>query len=168
MTVRSLWPRLTRPENVLKAIDDMMAEFGDTEELLLMWAGDWFQIEIELNREQPKGYQPQWQLQEPQMSWRIGRYRGHPIVRGSRNGERRFYVVDPSSWGTLVRGQFEGDQDIRVEINTVSEERANELLELNPDYFPDEPDFGIETAEAPIHGADENRDQGRVQGQRPI
>ena len=75
------------------------------------------------------------------MSWRIGRYRGHPIVRGSRNGERRFYIVDPSSWGTLVRGQFEGDQDIRVEINTVSEERANELLELNPDYFPDEPDL---------------------------
>ena len=69
---------LDTPENVLKAIDDMMAEFGDTEELLLMWAGDWFQIEIELNREQPKGYQPQWQLQEPQMSWRIGRYRGHP------------------------------------------------------------------------------------------
>ena len=132
---------LDTPENVLKAIDDVMAEFGDTEELLLMWAGDWFQIEIGLNREQPKGYQPQWQLQEPQMAWRIGRYRGHPIVRGSRNGERRFYVVDPSSWGTLVRGQFEGDQDIRVEINTVSEERANELLELNPDHFPDEPDL---------------------------
>ena len=132
---------LDTPENVLKAIDDMMAEFGDTEELLLMWAGDWFQIEIELNREQPKGYQTKWQLQEPQMSWRIGRYRGHPIVRGPRDGERRFYVVDPSSWGILVRGQFEGDQDIRVEINTVSEERANELLELNPDHFPDEPDL---------------------------
>ena len=41
----------------------------------------------------------------------------------------------------LVRRQFEGDQDIRVEINTVSEERANELLDLNPDYFPDEPDL---------------------------
>ena len=44
---------LDTPENVLKAIDDMMAEFGDTEELLLMWAGDWFQIEIELKAESP-------------------------------------------------------------------------------------------------------------------
>ena len=132
---------LNTPENAVSAMDDAIAELGDPEELLLVWAGDWFDVEVNLNRVQPEGYQPQWQLQEPQMSWRIGRYRGHPIVRGPRHGERRLYAVDSRSWGILVRGQFEGDQDISVEISPVSQERAHELLEVNPEYFPDEPDL---------------------------
>ena len=132
---------LDTPENVVTAMDDAIAALGYPEELLLVWTGEWFEVEVELNRQQPEGFQPQRQLQEPQMLWRIGQYQGHPIVRGPRNGERRLYVVDPSSWGTLVRGQFEGDQDISIEVNAVSQERAYELLEANPDYFPDEPDL---------------------------
>ena len=132
---------LDTPENVVTAMDDAIAALGHPAELLLVWAGEWFEVEVDLNRQQPKGYQPQWQLQEPQMSWRIGRYQGHPIVRGPRSGERRLYVVDPSSWGILVRGQFEDDQDISIEVNATSQERAYELLEANPDYFPDEPDL---------------------------
>ena len=79
---------LDTPENVLRALDDTITSLGGPDELLLVWGGDWFEVEIELNRDQPEGYQPQWQLQESQMSWRIGRYRGHPIVRGPRDGER--------------------------------------------------------------------------------
>ena len=59
---------------------------------------------------------------------------------GPRTGERRVYVVEPGTWGCLARGKFEGDQELRVEVNPVSGERARELLEANPNHFVSEPD----------------------------
>ena len=131
---------LNSPRSMLHAVDDVADELACPDELLLVVAGDWFEVEVALNTEKPEGYTPQWQLHEPQMSWRIGRYRGHPIVRGPRDRDRRLYIVDPKTWGLFVRGQFEGGEDVKVEVTSVSAERALELLNSNPDYFSEEPD----------------------------
>ena len=131
---------LNSADAALQAINDAQVDLGHPKQLLLILAGDWFDIEMELNRERPDGYQPQWQLQEPQLSWRVGRYHGHPFVRGPRDGHRRMYILDPATWGTFVRSQFEDGQEIKVEITEVTEKRAKKLLKLNPDYFPEQPD----------------------------
>ena len=137
-------PRITAPldtpEAMIKAIDEVISELDAPTEQLLLAAGDWFQIELALRMEQPEGYIPQWQLQEPAMPWKMGRYRGHIIVQGPKNGDRRLYIVDPATWGILLRGQFEDGQYIRADITPVSRERAQSLLSGNPNYFPDEPD----------------------------
>ena len=52
----------------------------------------------------------------------------------------RMYVVDPGSWGCFVRGQCEGEQDIRIDVKPLSSDRAQELLDANPGHFPDEPE----------------------------
>ena len=39
-----------------------------------------------------------------------------------------------------MRAQCEGDQDLRIDIDPVSAERAQELLGENQSHFPNEPD----------------------------
>ena len=39
-----------------------------------------------------------------------------------------------------MRAQCEGDQDLRIDVNPISADRARELLEENPNHFPGEPD----------------------------
>ena len=131
---------LNTPEAMMQAIDEVINELEASTELLLLAAGDWFEIEMALRMEPLEGYIAQWQLQEPAMPWKMGRYRNNLIVQGPRNGDRRLYIVDPVSWGILVRGQFEDGEDIRAEFTPVSAERARTLLSENPNYFPDEPD----------------------------
>ena len=70
----------------------------------------------------------------------MGQYCGHPIIEGPTRGERRVYVCEPRTWGCFVRAQFEGDQDLRIEVLPVSIERAQELLEANPGHIPSESD----------------------------
>ena len=143
---------LNNAEAVLQSIDAVEIEFGRPEQLLLLLLGDWFEVEMELNRERPDGYQPQWQLQEPQLSWRVGRYHGHPFVRGPREGHRRIYIVDPATWGTFVRSQFEDGQEIKVKVAELSEKRAKKLLCLNPNYFQEEPDEESQLSPNPPKG----------------
>ena len=131
---------LDTPEAMMQAIDEVIVELDVSTELLLLAAGDWVEIETALRMEPPEGYIAQWQLQEPAMAWKIGRYRNHLIVQGPRNGDRRLYIVDPATWGLLVRGQFKDGEDIRVEFTPVSDERAQTLLSENPHYFTDESD----------------------------
>ena len=61
----------------------------------------------------------------------MGRYRGHPILRETRHDGRCVYIVEPGTWGYFVRAQYEGGQDLRIEIAPVSAERARELLVLS-------------------------------------
>lgn len=131
---------LDTPEAMMQAIDEVIVELDVSTELLLLAAGDWVEIEMALRMEPPEGYIAQWQLQEPAMAWKIGRYRNHLIVQGPRNGDRRLYIVDPVTWGLLVRGQFKDGEDIRAEFTPVSDERARTLLSENPHYFPGESD----------------------------
>ena len=51
-----------------------------------------------------------------------------------------FTFFEPSMWGRYIREQFEDGQDLLVEVKTISQERAQELLQANPVYFSDQPD----------------------------
>ena len=103
-------------------------------------AGDWGDDLISLYSDEWEGYEPSWRLSEPDSSVYMGRYRGHPVARGATDGERRVYVVDLGTWGTMVRVPFGEAQDVLFEVEPISAERAQELLDANPDYFPDQPD----------------------------
>ena len=127
-------------QELLRAIDGALESLNPQGEVILLLAGDWFNVLSELARQAPDGYQPARQIPEADRCGETGRYLGHPIVRGPHDGDRRLYVVEPGTWGCFVRAQVEGDQDLLVEVDSILPERARELLRAKPDYFPDEPD----------------------------
>lgn len=132
--------RLDTPEDFVRAIDTAKEELKPSGEIIILQTGDWFDIHSALHREPPEGYKTWWELEEDERVRGIRRYKGHPIIEGPRDGERQLYVVEPSSWGCLIRAQFENGEDLRVEVNPVLPQRAQELLDRNPAYFQDEPD----------------------------
>ena len=121
---------------VAAAIDDL----DPAGSVAIVMAGDWGDVTVSLYSEELEDYEPYWRLTGEVPMVVIGRYRGHPILRGSTSGERRLYVFEPSKWGRYVRVRSEDGEDLRVEVQPVSEERAQELLLLNPQYFAEEPD----------------------------
>lgn len=125
---------------LLIALDKAVADLDPFGEILVVIAGDMNEIETDLATEAPKDYVPAWRLSENDPIEAIGRYRGHLILRGSNYGERRAYVVDPRTWGCFIRAQIEGSQDLRTDVLSVSDERAYELLNGNPNHFASEPD----------------------------
>ena len=125
---------------LLQAVDQAVEELDPSAEIIFVGAGDWSSVQVDLNVENPEGYEPAWRLPEADRAGLIGQYRTHPILRGPSCGERRVYVVEPGTWGCFVRAQFDGDQDLSVEIKPISTERARELLEENPRHFAQEPD----------------------------
>ena len=104
-------------------------------------AGDWFDVEVALRTREQEGFVPAWQLADADPLAELGEYHGHTLYRGPRTGERRMYLVDPGSWGCFVRAQCEGERDLRIDIKPIASERARELLEANPNHFPDEPEY---------------------------
>ena len=132
--------RLDTPEDFVRAIDTAKEELNPSGEIIILQTGDWFDIHSALYRELPQGYNPWWQQEESERVGMAARYLGHPIIEGPRDGERQLYVVEPSTWGCLIRAQFENGEDLRVEVNPVLPQRAQELLDRNPAYFQDEPD----------------------------
>ena len=131
---------LDSPQALLEAIDRTTEELGPTGGLLVVLAGDWGGIQTALNANEPEGYVPAWRTPEGDHSGEIGRYHAHALLRGPRDGDRRVYIVDPQKWGCFIRVQCEGDQELRIDISTISAERARELLDQNPSHFPSEPD----------------------------
>ncbi len=127
-------------QELLCAIDGVLENLNPQGEVILLLAGDWFNVLSELARQAPDGYQHARQIPEADRCGETGRYLGHPIVRGPHDGDRRLYVVEPGEWGCFVRAQVEGDRDLLVEVDAISLEQARELLSANPDHFPDEPD----------------------------
>ena len=132
--------RLDTPEDYLQAIDAAIEELKPTGEIIILQTGDWFDISSELDRELPEGYKPWWRQEESERVGTTDRYQGYPIIEGLRDGERELYVVEPSTWGCLIKAQFENGKDLRVEVNPVTSQMAQELLDHNPAYFQDEPD----------------------------
>ena len=132
--------RLDTPEDFLRAIGAVIEELTPSGEIIILQTGDWFDIHSALYRELPEDYKPWWQLGEDESAGGIARYLGHPVIDGPRDGDRQLYVVEPSTWGCLMRSQFENEMDLRVEVNPVTPQRAQELLDRNPAYFQDEPD----------------------------
>ena len=128
-------------EDLLRAFDKVKTELEPSGELIAVLAGNWTRMEIALNSERHEGYVPGWQIPDADEISELGRYNGHALLRGPRDRELRLYLVDPRSWGCFVRAQCEGGQDLRIDINPISEERARELLDVNPNHFPDEPEY---------------------------
>ena len=135
----TLAAQLDTPEDLLSAFQGAKTELGESNNCVAVLAGDWFEIVVALPRGGHGDFVPAWQLPAANRLAEWGEYRGHSFLRGPSDGERRMYVVDPGSWGCFVRAQCEGEQDLRIDIKPVTSEKAQELLDANPNYFPDEP-----------------------------
>ena len=131
---------LDTPGALLQAIDNVVEELNPTGNILVLLTGDWTDVLVDLEVQEPQGYEPGWRQRDADRADEFGRYRGYPITRGRVDGERRLYVVEPAVWGGFVRARLEDDQDLDVRVEPISAERAQELLAVNPGHFPDEPD----------------------------
>ena len=130
---------LDTPEELLYAFEMAKNELDPSVEVAAVLAGNWMRMESALNSEKPEGYVPAWQLPDAARDAELGRYLDQTLLRGPRDGELRLYLVEPRSWGSFVRTKYQGDQDLRIEVNTISAERARELLTENPNPFSSEP-----------------------------
>ena len=133
--------QLDTPEDLLSAFERAKTELGEPNNCVAVLAGDWFGIVVALPRGGHGDFVPAWQLPDDNRLAEWGEYRGHSFLRGPSDGEPRMYVVDHGSWGCFVRAQCEGEQDLRIDIKPVPSERARELLDANPNHFPDEPAY---------------------------
>ena len=127
-------------QELLSVIDEALEDINPQADLIVLLAGDWRDVLAEVAKQTPDGYQPGWQVPEADRCGETGRYRGHAIVRGPRDGDRWMYIVEPGAWGCFMRAQVEGDQDLRVKVDPILSERAGELLREYPDRFSEEPD----------------------------
>ena len=132
--------RLDSGDALFQAIDLAVQALSPSGPVAVVMAGDWGRIEVDLHGEATEQYEPYWQLPNANSLVEVGRYNGHAILRGARGGERRLYVIDLATWGTLVRALYDGDQAIRVNVTPVSSERAVELLPAKAGHFPAELD----------------------------
>lgn len=133
--------QLDTPEELLSTFDRAKTELSEPNDCVAVLAGDWFDIEVALHAGEHGDFVPAWQLPDADRSAVWGEYRGHILLRGPRDGKRRMYLVEPGSWGCFVRARCEGEQDLRIDINPLASERARELLDANPNHFPDEPEY---------------------------
>ena len=127
-------------EALLRAIDEVAENLSPSAQLAIVLVGDWHDVLVDLSVNRPNGYEFRWQIPEADRCGEEGRYRGHLLIRGSASDRRMAYVVEPKAWGSFVRAEVEDGEDILVSVDSVSAERARDLLDLNPDYFRDEPD----------------------------
>ena len=126
-------------EDLLSAIDAAVDSLEPDGSLVLFLSGDWDRVTFDLAMDPPDGYESRLG-REPVHTLEQGieaRYHGHPIIWDRADGERRLYVVEPSTWGCFIRQQAEGDTDLLVEVEPIPEERAREMLSENPNHLPD-------------------------------
>ena len=128
------------PAALLAGIDRAIEDLGTPEHVVVVLAGDWFDLQVGLGTANPEGYEADWMLPESERVGAIGRYRDHSILSARDYNGRCVYVVDTVGWGHFVRAKTVGDEDLRVEINPISIDRAHELLRANPKLFADQPD----------------------------
>lgn len=131
---------LNTPEELLRAFDVAKNQLAPSGKVVAILAGDWLDIEVALSSGEHEGYVPAWQVPGADPIAECGRYRGHTLLSGPRDGDRRMYLLEPGSWGCFVRAQCEGDRDLRIDVSFISADRACELLEKNPLHFSSEPD----------------------------
>ena len=131
---------LNTPEALLREIEDAVEDLDPSGELVIVLAGDWSDVLTDLSVNQPDGYQPRQQDPEDDQTREIARYNGHPILRGPAYDDRQLYIVEPEAWGRSVRAKAKGDRGIVVNVKPVSAERAQALLDSDPQHFAEEPD----------------------------
>lgn len=130
------------PRDLLHALDDALAELEPSGAVLVLLVGGWVEVLTQINRSARSELQPGWDVDDAKLvdpgvdAW----YRGHPIVwLGQAAQNRRMYVVDPATWGCLIRAQTETGRDLIADVDAVTADQARAMLASNPDYFPDEP-----------------------------
>ncbi len=133
--------QLDTPEELFSAFDTAKSSLNLASESVAVLAGDWMDVATALGTGVHQDFVPAWQLPEADRRKEWGEYRGHTLLRGPTDGERRMYLVEPGSWGCFVRARYEGEQDLGIDIKLVPSERAKELLDTNPNHFPDEPAY---------------------------
>jgi len=127
-------------EDFTPAAGAALASLNAGGEAFLVLAGDWSGILVHLDLYPPDGYETRWKLPD-QAKGERARYHGHPVLRGyDGDSDRRLYAVEPDAWGCLVRAPAGDGQELRVRVDPVSEERAEELLGKSPRLLADEPD----------------------------
>ncbi len=131
---------LESPAALLQGIDRAIKDLNASEDVAVVLAGNWADLQIGLAMENPEGYEAYWRLAESDRMGEIGRYRGFPILNAPDYRARCVYVVETAAWGRFVRAKTDGDQDLRVEIKPISIDRAHELLSANPNHFASQPD----------------------------
>lgn len=130
-------------EGLLGVVDDALSELEPSGEVLVLLVGDWADAMRKLDESRPAGYESRRWVGGTNVvgpgEW--GRYKGHPLVWRLRSAsDAELYVVDPLTWGRLVRVQGDGGSSLAIEVGKISLDRAQALLAANPDQFPDEPD----------------------------
>ena len=123
------------------AVDAAIDELETQMSVGIVVAGDWGALLRALHAEPVEAYEPYSWLTGLDPSVNVGRYRGFPVLRGPTAGERRVYVFDIRTWGTMVYEPFGEGQGLLFDVKSVSADDARELLAANPDLLPDEPDY---------------------------
>ena len=123
-------------QGINRAIDDLTAP----QQVIVVLAGNWSDLQVGLSIEDPDGYEASWKLPKSDRMGEIGRYRSYPILSTPDYKDRCVYVVDLAGWGHFVRAPAAGHEDLRVEIKPISMDRAHELLRANADLISSEPD----------------------------
>ena len=131
---------LATAKDLLAKLDELIQDLQPSGSLVIVLAGNWSDVEVELAVNEPAGFELQWRVPEDELTGDIGRYQGFPVFRRRSFAPRELYVVDLEAWGQMVRGEYEDGRDIFVRVSPISGERAQELLEGNPNHFTDEPD----------------------------
>ncbi len=124
----------TDPASLIPAIRASAAELGGNAVVLLV--GDWGDLLIALTVERIAGWQDRWLLKEsPPSLFLRGTLDGKWVVQiDSETPE--ICVVDPASWGCLVRADAgDNGEQLEVLVREIDEPRARELLQRNPDLF---------------------------------
>ena len=131
-------PLLTAPldtlDEIFAAINVAVADLNPQGDVAIVLAGDAEDVFFDPYAEDADGYEPFWRLAAGDSLIDVGRYRGYPILRGPTDGGRRVYVVDLDTWGSYERAPFDHGEELRVDVGTISPERAQELLDANPDW----------------------------------
>ena len=134
--IRTASPLNSR-DALLRAIDEAITDLASDSHMVVVLAGEWGNISLALYSDEAPGYEPYWRFTGQDTFLEIGRYRGHPILRGPATGQRRLYVVDLDTWGTFVRAPSAEAQDLDVRVEFITSDDAEELLRKNPSYFSD-------------------------------
>ena len=125
---------------LLQAIDLAIHDLGPVDDVAIVVAGDWGNVTVALRIGDAEHYECSWQLEGETELGDMGTYRGYPILRGQTDGERRLYIVEPGKWGRFERQRYPDGYDIRVGVELITPERAQELVQKYPENFSQEPD----------------------------
>ncbi len=134
--------RLQTPLALVGGIDQALEALGYPQQVVVVLAGNWSDLQSWLNMGHLAEFQPDRGLLESQRTGGLGRYRGHPVLSTPAYNGQCIYVVDLAGWGQFLRAHIDGGRDIRVDVNPIPADRAQELLAVNPTLFANEPDDG--------------------------